>query len=135
MVAGADHLDTKLAHFFQFAVLAEKRVTALERTKLPFAGHLPGAAVVIADAPGTGIKHRLLDRVDMRVRNVDAQFVAWHRGSPTFTTNVSQPASYTAFLQTFFHKEGFMTMASYRQRKTAAWRELSCWQTPPAGSR
>src|SRR5690606_20602433 len=71
---------------FQLAVLAEKRVAAFERTKLSFTRHLPGAAVVIADAPGTGIKHGLLDRVDVTVRNVDAQFVAWHRGSPALIT-------------------------------------------------
>lgn len=52
----AHHLDPVLGHFFDLILLPDVWTTAGQRTKLSFAPHLPGAAIIVTNASGAGRK-------------------------------------------------------------------------------
>ena len=54
---------------------ANERRTAIQRTKLALAQHLPGAMVISPDPPATGSEYGALDHLDMTVRNEKAELV------------------------------------------------------------
>ena len=69
----ADHLDPKLGHSLELALLAEKGLTARPRFELSGPKDLPAALVVVPDASGAGFEERLLDLFDMGLGNVETE--------------------------------------------------------------
>ena len=61
--------------------LTNKRLTAVQRSKLALTERLPGTVVIVTDPPTTGSEHSPFDHLDMTVRNEKRQLV--HR--PQFT--------------------------------------------------
>ncbi len=54
----AHHFHPVFRHRFNLALPADGRMTARQRPELALPRHLPAALVVVADAAGTGGKHR-----------------------------------------------------------------------------
>lgn len=57
------------------SALPDERLTAVQRAELALTQHLPGTAIVVADASATRGEHGLLDRVDVARRNEEGEFV------------------------------------------------------------
>ncbi len=52
-----------------------KRLTAIQRSKLTQAKHLPRTVVIVPDPPTTGSKYGVLDHLDMAVGNKKPELV------------------------------------------------------------
>lgn len=63
--------------------LANERLTAVQRSKLTNARHLPRTVVIVTDPPATGSEHSTLDHLDMTVGNEKRELV--HRPQLTQT--------------------------------------------------
>jgi len=55
--------------------LANERLTAVQRSKLASAKHLPRTMVIVPDPPTTGSEYGFLDHLDMTVRNKKPELV------------------------------------------------------------
>ena len=55
--------------------LTNKRLTAVQRSKLTQAKHLPSTVVIVPDPPTTGSEYRVLDHLDMAVGNKKPELV------------------------------------------------------------
>jgi hypothetical protein len=62
---------------------ANERLTAVQRSKLTNARHLPRTVVIVTDPPATGSEHSTLDHLDMTVGNEKRELV--HRPQLTQT--------------------------------------------------
>lgn len=76
-----DKLNLPLLNPLNLPRLANKRLTAIQRSKLTQAKHLPRTVVIVTDPPTTGSEYSVLDHLDMTVRNKKRELV--HR--PQFT--------------------------------------------------
>lgn len=63
--------------------LANERLTAVQRSKLTNAKHLPRTVVIVTDPPATGSEHSTLDHLDMAVGHEKRELV--HRPQLTQT--------------------------------------------------
>ncbi len=63
--------------------LANKRLTAVQRSKLAQTEHLPRTVIIITDPPTTGSEHSAFDHFDMTVGNKKGELV--HRAQFTQT--------------------------------------------------
>jgi hypothetical protein len=72
-VVATHHLHPKLIDSLEIARLAKEGSTARHRFELSSPANLPGAATVVADPTGAGAKDRLLDFLDVRIWNVEAE--------------------------------------------------------------
>jgi len=71
-----DHkLNLPFLHLLDLPRLANKRLTAVQRTKLTQAKHLPRTVVIITDPPTTGSEHSAFDHLDMAGRYKKAKLV------------------------------------------------------------
>ena len=70
-----DQLNFPFADVFDLSGSPDKRLTAVQRSKLALPHGLPGALVVGADSTATGGKYGTLDLVDMTWRNEKAELV------------------------------------------------------------
>jgi hypothetical protein len=64
-----------LFDLFNHARMPDKRLTTVQRAKLALAQHLPGAAVVVADASTTCGEHSGLDHFHMARWDEEGEFV------------------------------------------------------------
>lgn len=64
-----------LFDLFNHARLPDKRLATVQRAELALAQHLPGTAVVVADASATCGEHSGLDHFHMAGRDEEGEFV------------------------------------------------------------
>lgn len=76
----ADHLHPKFIDSFELVVLADEGPASVNGQELSGPPDLPGATSVMADPSGAGVEDRLLDGLDVRLRDVEAKGI--QSGSP-----------------------------------------------------
>ncbi len=70
-----DKLNLPFLNLLNLPRLPNKRLTAIQRTKLAQTEHLPSTVVIVTDPPTTGSEHSPFDHLDMTVRNKKRQLV------------------------------------------------------------
>ena len=70
-----DKLNLPFLNPLNLPRLTDKRLTAVQRSKLTRAKHLPRTVVIVTDPPTTGSEHSPFDHLDMTVRNKKRQLV------------------------------------------------------------
>jgi len=70
-----DKLNLPFLNPLNLPRLTNKRLTAVQRSKLTQAKHLPRTVVIVPDPPTTGSEYSVLDHLDMTVRNKKPKLV------------------------------------------------------------
>lgn len=70
-----DKLNLPFLNPLNLPRLTNKRLTAVQRSKLTRAKHLPRTVVIVTDPPTTGSEHSPFDHLDMTVRNKKTELV------------------------------------------------------------
>lgn len=72
----ADHkLNLPFLNLLDLPRFTNKRLTAIQRSKLTQPKHLPSAVIISADPPTPGSEHSTLDHLDMTGRNKKAELI------------------------------------------------------------
>lgn len=72
---GHHQLHPPLFNLLDHTALPDKRLTAVQWAKLTLAQHLPGAAIVVADASATSGEHSSFDHFNMTRRHEEGELV------------------------------------------------------------
>jgi hypothetical protein len=71
----AQHLDAVFLNLLEAPTLTEKRISRIQRPELSMPQGLPAAFSVVADCSCTGFEYRSLDRFQVTLGHVEAQFL------------------------------------------------------------
>ncbi|MNR15135.1 hypothetical protein D3C85_1316520 [compost metagenome] len=72
---GHDKLDLPFLNLLDLSGLANERLTAIQRTKLTQAEHLPRTVVIVTDSAATGGEYGTFDLFHMTGRNKKGKLV------------------------------------------------------------